>query len=54
MRATYLEGDEANQDATDEEDERDDEPDDAPHFFFEICEKRVPAISTHSLKIKRY
>jgi hypothetical protein len=56
VRVTYLKGDDANQDATDEEDERDDEPDDAPHFFFffEICEKRVLAISTHSLKIKRY
>jgi hypothetical protein len=30
-RVTYLKGDDANQDAKDEEDERDDEPNDAPH-----------------------
>jgi hypothetical protein len=45
---TYLEGYDADQDAKDEEDERNDEPDDTPHF--EICEERVSAIRTYSLK----
>lgn len=34
MRAAYLKGDEADQDATNEKYERDDQPDDTPHFCF--------------------
>ena len=33
-RVAYLKGDDADQDARDEEDEGDDEPYDTPHFIF--------------------
>ena len=34
IESIYLEGDDADQDAKDEEDECDDEPDDTPHFVY--------------------
>ena len=51
VRVAYLKGDEADQDATDEEDERDDEPYDTPHFFGNLCEKGCHR-SVHSRSIQ--
>jgi len=39
VRITYLKRDDADQDATDEENECDDKPDDTPHFFCELVKK---------------
>ena len=55
MRVAYLEGDDADQDAGDEEDEGDDEPDDTPHFGFFLKFVKEGASDQHVLaQIKRY
>ena len=49
VRVAYLERDDANQNAHDEEYECDDEPDDTPHFICKLV-KGVLAFSTYSPK----
>jgi hypothetical protein len=54
VRVAYLKGDNADQDATYEEDERDDEPDDTPNYCFLKFVKEGASDQHVLAQIKRY